>query len=244
MKGVDVLSRCPDATIVDLTHEVEPQNLVEGAFWLERSVRWFPRGTIFVAVVDPGVGTTRRGIVARAHDRTFIGPDNGLLAPALSGDASAEARAIDWRHLGLTEPSRTFHGRDVFAPVAADLASGKIQFEDVGPAIADHVSGDFPRVSHRTDAVEGIVVTIDRFGNLLTNIERDGISLLDPIVEIASLELSLQNTYADVGPEEFVAIGNSFGVIEIARRDGNAAVSLRLGRGASVVVRPRAARPS
>jgi S-adenosylmethionine hydrolase len=239
MKGV-VLSRCPDAAIIDLSHDVPPQNVGEGAFWLERSFRFLPEGAVVVAVVDPGVGTARRALAARAHGRLFVGPDNGLLAPVLASDGRAETRAVSLERLGLPPPSRTFHGRDVFAPVAAELAVGRLALSDVGPEVADVVPCPRLPPARKPGRVEGTVVTVDRFGNLITDIDRTLISDLgEVVVEVGSLGLELAETYADAGRGDYVAIVNAFDTVEIARRDGNAEAALGLGRGSRVVVRRR-----
>jgi len=237
MKGV-ILSRCPDATLVDLTHGVTPQSVTEGAFLLERSHRFFPGGCVFVAVVDPGVGTARRAVVIRAHGRLFVGPDNGLLASTVSTDSRAEVFEIDPARLGLSDLSRTFHGRDLFAPVSAELAAGRISPSDVGPRLAAVEPSDRRVPLRREDRVEGAVVTIDRFGNLITNIDVETMeTLYRPFVEVAGLSLPLRGTYGDVEDGEYVALIDAYDVLEIARRNGDAARTLGVTRGAPVTVR-------
>jgi len=235
MKAV-VLARCPDAAIVDLTHAVPPQAVGEGAFLLERSFRWFPGGAVLVAVVDPGVGTTRRAVVAEAHGRTLVGPDNGLLYPVVAADPSARAYAIDVARLGLPVPSRTFHGRDVFAPVAAELASGRLRPPDVGPRVDALVPGGFPPSIQAGGVTQGEVVTVDHFGNLITNVTAHP-SLLGATVELGSSSLPLVGTYGEASPGALVALINAFDVVEIAQRDGNAERFTGLGRGTKVLVR-------
>jgi S-adenosylmethionine hydrolase len=166
-----------------------------------------------------------------------VGPDNGLLFPVLDSDPHARVHAIDPELLGLAPPSATFHGRDVFAPIAADLAAGRLSPSRVGPHVANAVAGGFPPAIRRAGDVLGEVVTIDHFGNLITNIERDP-SLSGATVELGGTAVPLVRTYADAKPGELVALVNAFDVVEIARRDGNAALALTLGRGASVVLRP------
>lgn len=232
MKGV-ILSRFAGAQIVDLTHGIPPQSVAEAAFWLERSHAWFPPGSVHVAVVDPGVGSERRILVVEACQQLFLAPDNGLLADRLLASASS-VRALDLARLSLPPPSATFHGRDLFAPVAADLASGALAPADLGeptqplPCIVRPPSVD-------AEAVHGEVVTVDRFGNLITNLGR-------PLVEaeraryvlLAERAIPLARTYADAAPGDLVALINAFDVLEIARRDGNAEAHLGLGRGARV----------
>ena len=242
MKGV-ILGRSPDVAIVDLTHAIPPQGIAEGAFWLERCARWFPKGTVFVAVVDPGVGTARRPLVVDACSMMFVGPDNGLLAPALC-DATRRAYRIDAEKLRLPEPSRTFHGRDVFAPVAAELAAGRIEPADVGDLVHDLVPTPLPSAVCSADHVEGTVVTIDRFGNLITNVGAELLGSFEHVhVEIGALELKLVATYGDVTSGDYAALVNSFGTVEVARRDGDASAGLGVERGARVVVRSSAPRP-
>jgi len=237
MKAV-IWSRCPGAAIADLTHAVPPQNVAEGAFWLERTFRWFAAGSIFVAVVDPGVGTARRALAIAAHDRVFLGPDNGLLAAAVSSDPRRRVYEIDVAKTGLPVPSRTFHGRDVFAPVAAELASGRIRPSDVGPAQEDVAPSPLPPLDVDPGQVRGTIVTVDRFGNLITNITVESIAAIErPHVRVAEHDFPILETYADVASGDCLALLNAFGTVEVAQRDGSAASSLRLGRGASAVVR-------
>lgn len=256
MKGV-ILSRCPAAQIVDLTHAIPPQRLYEGAFWLERSAPHFGKGTIFVAVVDPGVGTSRRALVAGAAGRIFVGPDNGVLGAALRRDPAAVVHSVDPLRLGLSVASYTFHGRDVFAPVAAELAAGRLDVADLGARISDWDQGVFPEPVVTADTVTGEVVTVDRFGNLMTNLDVRflaqiatparaaraseppfaGVDYDALTVRIGALDLPLRRTYADVADGEYVAVVGAFGVVEIARRNADAAASLQRGRGEPVTVR-------
>jgi S-adenosylmethionine hydrolase len=238
MKAV-IWARCPSARIVDLTHAVTPQNVSEGAFWLARTFRWCAAGSIIVAVVDPGVGTDRRALVVAAHERVFVGPDNGLLAAAVSSDSNRRIHCVDLAKLGLPTPSRTFHGRDVFAPVAAEIAEGRVRPADVGPPIVDLAPSPVPEARVVDGRVEGAVVTIDRFGNLITNVTIESIGALHrPCVEIGEHVFPIRDTYSDVTAGECLGLVNAFGTVEVARRNGSAAASLGLGRGARVVVRP------
>ncbi|HEX4338226.1 MAG TPA: SAM-dependent chlorinase/fluorinase [Polyangiaceae bacterium] len=236
MKAV-ILGRCPDAAFVDLTHAVPPQAVTEGAFLLERSVDWLPRDTVTVAVVDPGVGTPRRPLVVRALGRLFVGPDNGLLSPIALRDPSCEVFVIDPGRLGLTVPSRTFHGRDVFAPVAAELAAGRLLPEQVGVRTTELVTAALPRPVVSDGVVHGTVVTVDRFGNLVTNIERSLVPAGPAVVEIGAARAPLRETYGEVAHGELVALVDAFDVLEVAERDGNAARSLGAGRGTEIVLR-------
>ncbi len=237
LKGV-LLTHCPEASIVDLSHAVPPQAVGEAAFWLDRSFRFLPPGALIIAVVDPGVGTDRRALVARAHGRIFLAPDNGLLSKVVSGDALAELYVIDPQRLGLPAPSRTFHGRDIFAKVAGEMAAGRLAARDVGPRIDEIARSAGPEPRRRAGAIEGIVVAVDRFGNLITNIGGEMLPSSGAVVEIGEARLAVCGTYSDARPGEILALVNAFDVIEIAERDGNASVALGLDRGAPVVVRP------
>lgn len=235
MKGV-VLSSCPDANVVDVTHGIAPQAIAEGAFWLERSHLWFPPGTVFVAVVDPGVGSARKGVVLAAHGRLFVGPDNGLLGGIAASDPGARAFEIDRRALALPVPSHTFHGRDVFAKVAAELAAGRVAPGDVGPPLPDLVRLATVAAVLDASGVHGVVITVDAFGNAFTNVEA---SLVPPsaVVEVAGRVIAVQRTYSDVQPGEPIALVNAFDVLEIAVREGRADRELGMTRGAKVRLR-------
>lgn len=255
MKGV-VLARFPDAKLIDLTHDIDPQDIAAGAFWLGQAYRWFPPGTVHVAVVDPGVGSARLPIAIAAGGHVFIGPDNGLFEVVLRKTAPAAppaapsppiCRAIDVAALGLSVPSRTFHGRDVFAPAAASLASGQRPFESLGPSATPLATNLVPRPRRRAApagagngaiAIDGEVVVIDRFGNLITNIELEP-GEADPGsgpagARVGETFVPFVATYADVPPGACAALINSSGHLEIARRNGSAASTLGAGRGTPV----------
>ena len=241
MKG-QVLKRFAGARLVDLTHEVRVHWPAEAGFWLGRSFRYFPAGTVHVAVVDPGVGSSRDIAIVEAEGQVFLAPDNGLLAGVLERVAGVPVlRHLDQSilsGLGIHRPSATFHGRDIFAPLAAELAAGRLQPEALGPVVPELVPGwlDEPKVA--AGQVSGAVVTIDHFGNLLTNIDGD---LLAPIshaiVRAGGHDIPLRRTYADARPGDYLALVNSFGVLEVARAEQSAAAGLGLDRGAPVVVR-------
>lgn len=169
IKGV-ILSRCPQATIIDITHELPPFSIVAGAYAISQAASFFPAQTIHVIVVDPGVGTERKAILAEAGNQLFVAPDNGLLTLILDRHKEAVVREITNRSLWLDSPSHTFHGRDVFSPVAAFLASGKAMPENVGPVL-NHPER-FRDISPRQiqpGVWEGVVLSTDHFGNLITN---------------------------------------------------------------------------
>jgi len=240
MKGV-ILQHAPDARIIDLTHEIHVHWSAEAGFWLSRSYRYFPAGTVHVAVVDPGVGTERNIVALEFDGHVFLAPDNGLLSLVIgeSTDYLAWRLSDDWyRAQGWPEPSTTFHGRDVFAPLAAGIATGDIVPSTIGPATTDLVPSLLEAPTDDGKEIRGSVVTIDNFGNLITNIDASLLTKLQrPQIRIASMHLDICMTYSSVQPGDFLALINSFGVLEIARAEGSAADALGLGRGAPVMVR-------
>jgi len=239
MKGV-ILQRFRQATIVDLTHEIPAHWPPEAGFWLSRSYHYFPRGTVHVAIVDPGVGTEREILVAALDGHVFMAPDNGLLAPLLANQSAAEVFALETGRLGslkLPAPSATFHGRDIFAPVAAELAAGRMRPADAGRRLHEWTPEwlDEPEVT--ATRVSGVIVTIDAFGNLISNIDGTLLRhLAAPQVRLGGHTIGLEKTYGRKQPGSYLALVNSFGVLEIARAEGNAAEGLGSGRGAPVVV--------
>jgi S-adenosyl-L-methionine hydrolase (adenosine-forming) len=242
MKG-RILTRFPQARIVDLTHEILVHWPAEAGFWLTHSYRYFPPGTVHVAVVDPGVGTARDIIAVEADGHCFLAPDNGLLAPLVARNSEARIvrlTAAALARIGVQRPSATFHGRDIFAPVAAELAAGRVTAAALGEPLTGLVPSWVEDPFADAHSVQGVVITIDHFGNLITNIEA---ALLErfrlPIVNAGNHAFPLLRTYGDTGPGEYLALINSFGVLEIARAEQSAAESLGLSRGAPVVVRDR-----
>ena len=238
MKGA-ILARLPDARIVDLTHDIPVHWPIEAGFWLARSYRYFPAGTVHLAIVDPGVGTAR-SIIAGKHDgHLFLGPDNGLLQPVLgSVPENCHRLSEAWRQQqGWPSPSSTFHGRDIFAPLAALLAAGQVDIREIGPPAGELIPSLQEEPQAGPHEVRGTVIAIDNFGNLITNIEAAMVAgFRKPEVLAAGHRLPLRRTYGDVQPGEFLALINAFGVLEIARAQGSAAESLGLGRGAPVRV--------
>jgi S-adenosylmethionine hydrolase len=227
MKGA-MLRAAAKVQIVDIGHAVPPQDLDAGAFHCMALIGRFPTGSVHVAVVDPGVGTDRRLLAVAAHDCYWLAPDNGLLAAVLAGDAATDVRAIDADHLGLVPESRTFHGRDLLAPVAAWLATGRYGFSALGPRVPSPQLG--------TDPCSGParVVHVDHYGNLITNLRGgDGAA-----VRLAGRTIPLHATYGDVGPGELLAYVGSFGLVEVACNGGSAARLLEVGRGAAVELLP------
>ena len=232
MKGV-LLGRYREVELVDLCHEIEPQQIAEACYWIERSFRWFPAGTTHVVVVDPGVGSARAALVVRAAGHYFVAPDNGVLTRVLAAEPGAETRCIEIARHGLPQPSATFHGRDVFAPIAAELCSARLAFEAVGPRLAP-TTLSLPEPRAESSDWVGEVVAVDRFGNLLTNLGREHAI---GSVQIADLSLPIVESYSEAAPLGYVALINAWDNLEIARRDGSAARGLGIGRGAAVRVR-------
>jgi S-adenosyl-L-methionine hydrolase (adenosine-forming) len=242
-----MLARFPQARIVDLTHEIVVHWPAEAGFWLARAYGYFPAGTVHVAVVDPGVGTSRNIIAVCAGGHYFVAPDNGLLAPVVSRTRDAlivRVGSAELARIGVVRPSATFHGRDIFAPVGAELAAGHCQLQELGQTVDTLVPSwvDDPTVEARS--VTGVVITIDHFGNLITNIDATLIERFRlPLVHAGNHSFPLLRTYGDTRPGEYLALVNSFGVLEIARAENNAAEGLGLSRGAPVVVRDRTDQP-
>jgi S-adenosyl-L-methionine hydrolase (adenosine-forming) len=237
MKGV-ILSVCTDAMLVDITHDIPPQDVLTGALELAAAYRYFPAGTIFLAVVDPGVGSSRRAIVAEGGGYRFVGPDNGLLSIALRQTSAAQVVELRERRFARPHISRTFEGRDRFAPAAGWLALGT-NLRAFGPRIDDAVTLDVPVATSTGDEIDGEIVRIDRFGNLISNIDSNTLELLpgDAIVHIGGHRVgAISVTYADVEHGDVCAVVGSTGHLEVAVNGGNAADVLNISRGASVRV--------
>jgi S-adenosylmethionine hydrolase len=240
MKGV-ILTRFAAARIIDLAHDIPPHWPPEAGFWISRSYRYFPNGTVHIAIVDPGVGTDRQILLAEVDGHVFLAPDNGLLAPLLVDGKSATILFLDADRLsrhGIAEPSLTFHGRDIFAPVAAELAAGRLRIEDIGVPANNWTPGWLEDPSVGKDRVSGIIVTVDAFGNLISNIDEKYLQgFKSPVALIGGHSFRLMQTYGRVKPGEYLALVNSFGVLEIARAEGSAAEGLGTNRGAPVIVK-------
>lgn len=241
MKGV-ILTRFPDARIVDLTHETDVCFPSEAGFWLSRAYTWFPRGTTHIAVVDPGVGTQREIIAVVLDGHVFLAPDNGLLAPLAERDG-AVVFTLDLRkpaRFKLGPISDTFHGRDVFAPIGAGLASGEFRPESLGPRASSVIPSWIEEPSASKHGIAGVIVAVDNFGNLISNITRAHLARFDhPIVHAGGHRFELQRTYGMVTPGEYLALINSFDALELARAEQSAADGLGLSRGAPIEVRER-----
>jgi S-adenosylmethionine hydrolase len=230
MKGV-IAARCR-ATIHDLTHEIAPQDVFEAAWFLRTAASWWPDGTIVVAVVDPGVGTARRIVAAEIGGKRFLAPDNGLLS-LLEGTASYVS--VENEALFLPEGSHTFHGRDRFAPVAAALANGT-SLQSLGPLLGGIVRLSYQPPTYSDRRVAGTIVAVDRFGNLITDIERSRVGFDSIILHAGELTIRrIALTYVEGGTEPFLIVGST-GCIEISIANGSAAARLGLGRGDRVEI--------
>lgn len=226
VKGV-LLAAAPGTTLVDITHAVQQGDVLGAQYLLTRTWQRFPPGSVHLAVVDPGVGSERRAIAVRHRNHAFVAPDNGLLTPVLD-DAEVVELSIP------TSAAPTFHGRDVFAPAAAALASGR-SLTDLGSPVRDPVRRAPPQPRQDGAATIGEVVWIDRFGNLVTNIPATAVPSGTVIVGQQIIG-SLARTFADVDPGRLVAYAGSGGTVEIAVRDGSATAVLAAGRGTVVQV--------
>jgi S-adenosylmethionine hydrolase len=234
MKGV-MAGICPDATFIDITHEVHPQDVLAGALTLEAAYPYFPDGAVFLVVVDPGVGTGRRAIAVKAGAYQFVAPDNGVLTPVLRADPGARVVALTSARHALPTISRTFEGRDRFAPAAAWLAAGT-SIGELGPIVDDAVRIDLPAPHVGADVIEAHVVGIDRFGNAITDLDapaleawrhgaairiRAGRAVLSEVVD----------TYGATAAGAACALFGSSRRLEIAVNGGSAAGQLGLRRG-------------
>jgi S-adenosylmethionine hydrolase len=241
IKGV-VLKAFPEARLVDVSHSVPLRGIVQGAFWLARTYGWFPEGTVHLAVVEPAQRKLPRAVLVQAGDHYFLGPDNGLLSAAVehatrSSRRPAEVREIDLGRFALG-PKRAHRARSLFAPVAAELASGRFKFSEVGEPVDGIARSPLAEARKSAAGIEGEVVFVDHFGNLVTNVEAHLLDeLTEPLICIEGREIKLRESYVDVDPGEYLALVNTFGTLEIARRDSDAASSLGVAQGAKVMVR-------
>jgi S-adenosylmethionine hydrolase len=235
MKGV-ILGIVPDARLVDLTHDVPPQDVRAGTYALYVAYRYFPAQTIHLAVVDPGVGSTRRAVAVRTSWGTFVAPDNGLLSLVLSRETVHQAVVLENPAYQLPRVSHTFHGRDVFAPAAAHIARG-VPLPELGPAITDLVTFPVSRPNRRENTLTGHIIYVDRFGNLVTDVtEADLTSSLVAVEAGAQRIVGLSDAYAAAFPGEALALIGSAGHLEIAVREGHAGRVLGLSVGDLVTV--------
>ena len=233
VKGV-ILTRAPEARLVDLTHEIPPQNIIAGAYFLRSAVGYFPKGTIFQCVVDPGVGSSRKAVAMRAGEHFFVGPDNGLFTAAL-GKTIDECVELTETKYHLPSPSTTFHGRDIFAPVAAALAKG-VALRKLGKRMNHWIWREIPKPYKTSRGWNGEVLWADHFGNLITNLEPKHLPKNFRLKVGKTVALSLTTHYAAAKKGSVVALIGSDGTLEIAVSGGNAAQKLGVGIGTSVVL--------
>lgn len=233
MKGV-ILSICPDARIIDLSHAISPQDIRQAAFLIKASYAYFPANTLHVVVVDPGVGSGRRIILTCADGHLFLAPDNGVLTWLLQGPRFETAYEVSCQQLFLKQLSNTFHGRDIFAPVAAHLANGFLETKVGRELNRDELtvlSLPDAKFDKATRVLTGSIVSIDRFGNLLTNIHHDLLESIIPAGSYPGITITINNqtirglqpSYASVPKGSLLAIIGSRNYLEIAANQGNAA---------------------
>ena len=242
MKGV-MLETAPDAQIVDISHAVQPFDILDGALTVSQAYSYFPSGTVHVVIVDPGVGTARRPIILTGDRHLFVAPDNGVLSLIYDREERISVRHVTAEHYFLQPRSNTFHGRDIFSPVAAALAKG-VEADRFGDEITDYVRFAAPRpkpVDERT--LRGIVLKVDRFGNLITNITPADLPRLfeagPPAFKITVGKGQATRVYANYSqgaPGEAFGILGSMGFLEIATNRGSAYQLLGVGKGSEVNV--------
>jgi hypothetical protein len=239
MKGV-ILGICPDVTLVDITHDIPPHDVMAGALELAAAYKYFPSGTIFVAVVDPGVGSARRGVAADTGDYRFIAPDNGVLTQVLRETPAKKIVELTERRYARPTVSRTFEGRDRFAPAAAWIAKGT-QFAALGRPVTEIHKLDIPVSDSTADTIRGVILRVDRFGNLVTNIDRKAVERLGQsraiTIDAGGQRISrLVATYAELPADGVGALFGSTDHLELAAPSSSAANRLGLTRGAAVTV--------
>lgn len=243
MKGV-MLARSPELRIVDLTHEIPAQDVAIGGWMLSQSWRYFPVGTVHLAVVDPGVGSLRRILVGEREGHVFLAPDNGLLE--LSLGAQAKVWELDCERFALPGRSSTFHGRDIFSPAASAIAGGLSPRQAAKRATPDD---DWIRLGSAAASIEWDgpdrfqtpILLVDAFGNLISALDpaKEGVPMDEFELDLPGLSARTCQTYAEVSPGEVLALVDSYGHLEVAVRDGNARARLQLDRGDRLSFRRR-----
>lgn len=237
MKGV-IMSRAPRATVVDLSHGIAPGDVQAAALALRQSVPYFPRRSLFVVVVDPGVGSSRRVVWGRSRRHDFLAPDNGVLTWLEDGEKISEWRHVANKSLFLSPMSLTFHGRDMFSPVAASLSTGLLPSK-LGPKISDPVRLPWPEPERVGGALQGVILSCDHFGNVVTNIPAELARPSGHVFHRGRDLGPLRTHYAAVPPGRALAVAGSAGLIEISTRDGDYSARARARRGDPVYVRYR-----
>ncbi len=239
MKGV-IWGICPEARIADISHEITPQNVAEGAITLWRAAPFFPAGTVHIAVIDPGVGTARRALAARIGDQYFVGPDNGLFTPIIEDAQRAGAETtfviLDKPEFWLQQVSRTFHGRDIFAPAGAHLARG-VKLEAMGTLINDPVLTPLAKPEKIASGYRAQISVVDTFGNLTTNLPWPDVAGRKLLISIKGRVIhGLSTSYGHYQPGDLIALVDSENFIEIAVVNGSAAKALDARAGDTVEV--------
>jgi len=238
-----ILSICPNAVIVDVTHEIAKFNILMGAYVLASASPYFPKGAVHVAVIDPGVGTQRRPILIQTTQGFFVGPDNGILVLAAEKQGITRIHELSNPQFMLPNVSNTFHGRDIFSPAAAHLLNG-VKPEAFGPEISEAVKPEFAKVTRRNDVLVGTVLHVDGFGNIITNINKTEVAqnhLKGPvIVELPDYKVNLKlcKAYGEATPQEPLALIGSHGFLEIALNQGDAAEKFKTKPGDNVTISP------
>lgn len=242
MKAV-VLTIAPDAKLVDITHSISKHNIAEGAYVLMTTTPYFPKGTIHVAVVDPGVGSLRRGIVIVTKTQILVGPDNGLLIPAANKLAPFQVYKIENQNLMLNKISNIFHGRDVFAPIASYILNG-ILFEEIGQIIHDYIDLNLEKIEITQKNVLGKILYIDDFGNIITNIRTNLLlkyfkkdKKLMVFIGKNKKEIPFVKTYSDVKKEGFLITNSSSGYLEISANQSKASEMLKVKLGDEIKIK-------
>ncbi len=236
MKGV-ILSINPEANLVDVSHAIAPQNVKAAAFVLHTSYRYFPEGTIHVVVVDPGVGSSRRILLVESDRHVFLAPDNGVLMYVFRDSRRLRVVNVTNSEYFLSPVSQTFHGRDIFAPVAAHLASG-VPPEAFGQEVTDFDRGRLPTLEERADGLVGEIIHVDRFGNLITNLPLEKVGRSKRFcLKLGDRTVSkLVASYSAAAPGEPVAVPGSSGYLEIACNLGHASQQLGCSVGEKVIL--------
>ena len=242
MKGV-ILDIVPEAQIVDICHSVQAFDVLDGALTISQAYSYFPNRTVHIVVVDPGVGTARRPIIASCDKYHFVGPDNGVLSLVYARESRMHVRHITADHYFLQPVSNTFHARDIFSPVAAYLAK-EVDSLKFGDEIEDHVKFSAPKPKPvEPNRLRAVVLKVDRFGNLVTNITPQDVPALFAAgakgfkIVVGNKEITeIRNAYAEGGPGEVIAILGSMGFLEIAANRGAAAQLTGAGKGSEVSI--------
>ncbi len=239
MKGV-ILTLNPNAIIIDITHGVEKFNILMGAFMLASATPYFSKGTVHLAVVDPDVGTERRAILVQTKQGFFVGPDNGILMLAAKNQGIEHTYELSNPKFMLPKVSATFHGRDIFAPAAAYLDIG-VKPAEFGPEVADEVMPGFTRVKREAGSLIGVILHIDGFGNIITNIsQKDMVQAKTVKIKLHNISLTITfgKTYAQTKPREAIALIGSHGFLEIALNQASAVEKFHAVVGEKIEVTP------